>query len=595
MSDSRPPEGCQSGLPPGFTAVKLPEVMTAMEALDVIKTKMARSNVVIIASWAHSRTCLQLIISERRNTMLISLPYLCPVLIQCTSDGKQNLVICLRQYYEDDHGDLLPYVHFVPTNSTQHRPCTHELQSSDVRPLTMYTRVCLTDSILGTVDNIVVVSLIVDDTWVVGVPEQLEFMLVAYSDTQVLVAVLPSRVVHDFMKKHETYALCFVLNDEEWKPGTGIKLDTGKDLHWAIADYTTDCKISLRNVNYQPPGDVFDKAFALKIHEDRLQIATHKQAAAQAAKAAKTGAKTAAKAAKAEQHRAVLEAIAKIEGKPPQAKGESDTSQQVVPRHVQLVRESSKLHRKNMEQRLDSEEEIVQHLPGKFQRKWFAFISHVLMQIDVEYLEAFFVHRRRFLQRKHYINTWGRFVQEQHLLQRKHYINAWGRFVQERKRVHFNWRELVQDLSRTLRETTKEAADTRKKLSDFMIQVGDQCMEAERQLRFQHMNNMSRRRTLQIAFRKLLAGCMYTRAIHLRNWEHFSFKLRRHTALLLVQQYKQLKASHKNLQALWARFTSKLRRNTALLLVQLYKQPATFCGPAHFNNWTWPSRTSSRK
>jgi hypothetical protein len=34
--------------------------------------------------------------------MLISLPYLCPVLIQCTSDGKQNLVICLRQYYEDD-------------------------------------------------------------------------------------------------------------------------------------------------------------------------------------------------------------------------------------------------------------------------------------------------------------------------------------------------------------------------------------------------------------------------------------------------------------------------------------------------------------
>jgi hypothetical protein len=36
--------------------VKLPEVMTAMEALDVIKTKMARSNVVIVASWAHERT-----------------------------------------------------------------------------------------------------------------------------------------------------------------------------------------------------------------------------------------------------------------------------------------------------------------------------------------------------------------------------------------------------------------------------------------------------------------------------------------------------------------------------------------------------------
>ena len=144
MSDTElPPElpsGLPQGLPPGFTPVRLPKVLTAMETFDLVKPSIVNkdTDILIIANWQYSGTCLQLNSTPRGNIKIISMGELCPLCVLCSGDKTQKVVICLQT---DDPEE--PNYFLVPTDSTQHTACPFDLQSSDTRPIACYARVNL--------------------------------------------------------------------------------------------------------------------------------------------------------------------------------------------------------------------------------------------------------------------------------------------------------------------------------------------------------------------------------------------------------------------------------------------------------------------
>ena len=265
-----PPE-LPPGLPPGFKPVLLRPVLTAMQTLEVMKPKLKdpQNSTFVIVKWLREDTYFQMTrANEKCNIFIVALPYPCPVLLLLGKEpntGKpvQKLVICLET---DDDQD--PDWYTITMLAEQHGPCDLELMWGPRCPVTLYTRVELKPSLFqmaGFNDTVQRLMVRVGEK-LLGVPENVEFMLVAFSDEKVLIAVLPGQEIHEHIGKPEKWPVVFEVNNSEWSRKTGVQSDPTIMTYWTISDYATfkGDKHSVRlNVDYQPSGDMLQKALRL--------------------------------------------------------------------------------------------------------------------------------------------------------------------------------------------------------------------------------------------------------------------------------------------------------------------------------------------
>jgi hypothetical protein len=408
--------------PPGkFCKVSLTNPPTAREALDIVKKVLAipaggkEGSSLFIEKWNCNATYYSVKQQPKGNLRYLYMKQDCPVLIfksPCGNSYKTEIVFCL-DWETPKQAEILRFP--VDTNSLARLEESTSKVSND-RPQMTYARVQVAEHLFTTVKHsgtsISRLLVNIDDHFVVGLPPDLEFMIVAYTEEEVLLAVLPAKEILEHIGKPISWALCFVVKNDDWKIGTGFVPDAHKTTHWTSCNYVPQWhKEVIKNVAYQPTDDLFNVVTREQIYADRYLLAASEFKSRQ--KKSKQFAK--------QQMKDVLAAIAAIE-----LKEKPRISQEQVQQVAAQGAKTAQVPRSEIQKAcirvweiwlaikipaLIFEKQCLK-LAGegkirtvRVRRNWFKILTNV---IDTASNVSFVNRQLQVLQKRHQIHTWAR-------------------------------------------------------------------------------------------------------------------------------------------------------------------------------------------
>ena len=485
----------QSEHDPPITPVELPTVMTAMATERYLKDRLVRGTLKVVW-WLDAALNFQISRSTLKQefaTVLISMDLHCPVVLhvdETDPDKKLHRIIILLENTDGQAPEMFTF----KTNCSDYTlyiPPLQKMQTSELKPQAGYIRVQPAAELFSEVkvfeNQALRLMLNVDDTWIVGIPSNFEFMIVAYTVTDVLIAVQPPPSVCEHIGKPFNYALVFAVpiakkqysTESFFRPGFSVNSD------WLLTKHPSVISTLSKNVDYEPRGDIFDAVTRHKIIEGRCQ------AAAAQAKADRTK-----KLQKSRQR----EKMSKSLSKRFKAVAIGDNT------HIKLNKIIDKADIDEVIARCD-------FMPSKLRRQWFGLISHVLMKIDEQYLSAFMRQKLRVILQKHVINSWARLVDTHRFqafeancsktLMKRRNTNRWSRLVIKTCPVHFiqtlhtlrkkqrDWKNMTRYLlDRDKAEFQKYEAEY-EKVHDYCDQAHTDLQVARWELLFTRLENRS--------------------------------------------------------------------------------------------------------
>jgi len=224
-------------------------------------------------------------------------------------------------------------------------------------------------------------------------------------------AVLPPTEILEHIGKPISWALCFVVKNDDWKIGKGFVPDAHKTTHWTSCNYDPRFhKEVMMNVAYQPTDDLFNVVTREKIYADRVE----------ATECERRKQKKAKKVAK-QQLNDVLAAIAAIEVKEKQPISQEQV-QQVAAQGAKTAKvQPSKIQKrcngvwKNwievripaliFQNRCLKLAYAVEVLKIRVRRNWFKILTNA---IDTSSNVSFVNQQLHVLHKRHQIHTWAR-------------------------------------------------------------------------------------------------------------------------------------------------------------------------------------------
>lgn len=277
-------------LPPGFTAIELPDCEDAETTYKILEPKIKRAQgedlefieIPQPGQWFAIKSC-----RTAENTWvaqiyrrMIALPRPPVALVRITKlmqDGKlhKRIVFLLRNppTAKDTHDDF-----FIPIPPDA-RAWPKEVPKDPTRvPIVLYSRIAIDPSYFtktDTTEGLKRLFVKVDDC-VLGVPPEVEFLMVAYSRDSALVSVFPGPQLLARLRKHNAWALNFKIPH-----AMCTDFSDGFTTPPIISDWTISeangfpREHYLENVEYQPPGDFFDPIIYEQLLEDRIAMMQH--------------------------------------------------------------------------------------------------------------------------------------------------------------------------------------------------------------------------------------------------------------------------------------------------------------------------------
>jgi hypothetical protein len=275
-----------STLPPGFTQIRLHNVLTAWEAWKIMDTKIDREKgetlefvIVDPGTW--------FVISGGRGIpewaqgfyrRMIALPHPVAVLLITKFMGTlqtRRIVFLLKTPEKAD-----PYDDFyvkVPNN----KGCPIDVMWDQTRaPIALYPRIKLTPKLFrqppdAKVDNKLLYVKVGE--FVLGVPAELEFLMVAYSEKGVLVCVCPGPQLLAKLEKPNTWALVFEIPHGRWEDQNGYFKTTPTVSDWKIFAAAEFEGCYRNSIEYKPEGDFFDDKIHEMLVQERLAMVKEKE------------------------------------------------------------------------------------------------------------------------------------------------------------------------------------------------------------------------------------------------------------------------------------------------------------------------------
>ena len=279
-----------SDLPGKFCKVSLTNPPTALEALEIVQKVFAippggkEGRSLYIEKWNSNATYYKIKQQPKGKLRYLYMKQDSPVLIfksPCGNNYKTEIVFCLDG--ETPNPEILRFP--VDTDSLARVEESTRKVSND-RPQMTYARVQVAEHLFTTVKHsgtsILRLLVNIDDHFVVGLPPDLEFMIVAYTEEEVLLAVLPAKEILEHIGKPISWALCFVVKNDDWKigwPRSSFVPDAHKTSHWTSCNYDPQWhKEVIKNVAYQPTDDLFNVVTREQIYADRYMLAAREVA-----------------------------------------------------------------------------------------------------------------------------------------------------------------------------------------------------------------------------------------------------------------------------------------------------------------------------
>jgi hypothetical protein len=214
-------------LPGKFCQVNLTNPPTAVEALVIVQNVLGKQegHTFYIEKWNSGTTYYTIRQKPQGKVRFLYMKQDCPVLIlrtKCENGYKTEIVFCLdcdtpKQAeicrFRIDANSLAGSVKAFNENKGG-------LWSND-RPQLTYARVEIAEHLFvkikspGTpTPNMQRLLINIEDHFVVGLPPDIEFMIVAYTEEEVLLAVLPPTEMLEHIGKPISWALCFVVKKQ---------------------------------------------------------------------------------------------------------------------------------------------------------------------------------------------------------------------------------------------------------------------------------------------------------------------------------------------------------------------------------------------
>jgi hypothetical protein len=110
------------------------------------------------------------------------------------------------------------------------------------------------------------------DEFVLGVPAEMEFLMVGYSEKSALVSVFPGPVLLAQLQKPNTWALVFEIRHGSWEDQNGYFKTTPTVSDWTISAVAEFEGRYFLSYEYQPTGDFFDAEIYEMLVKERLAM-----------------------------------------------------------------------------------------------------------------------------------------------------------------------------------------------------------------------------------------------------------------------------------------------------------------------------------
>ena len=236
------------------------------------------------ASWKYPSEYVHLSCPQVGATLLISLPR-CPVLVSRVRDHAtqaviQKVILCLVL----DDAKRIEWFE-VLTDTEKLETCAAELMWGPERPRAQHPRVVLSLDLWSTTwsgTELLRRLMVRVGKRVLGVPPDVEFLVVGCTERGVLVAVLPGREVTEAIGKPCNWALVFEVGRDQHRSAIGFFAHSSIATHWTVSrfdDVIQSRDSYLEAVDCQPRGDIFDDAERERILNERLAASAYDAAA----------------------------------------------------------------------------------------------------------------------------------------------------------------------------------------------------------------------------------------------------------------------------------------------------------------------------
>jgi len=275
-----------SALPPDFTAIELPVCESAWRTYELLVNKIKREQGELLefiqlqdpGQWFALTSCRNVentwaATIYRRMVALPKPPVPLVKITKLMADGtlQQRIVFLLK----NEPSAKMTHDDFYIAIPEDNDGCPIELMWDTTRvPIVLYSRVTIDASYFKKTDTTEALERLfvkVDDC-VLGVPPEVEFLMVAYSQDSALISVYPGPQLLARLRKHNNWALNFIIPHESCINFKNFFTLPPVVSDWTISEVKGFAGQFLENVEYQPAGDFFDRDIYDTLMEDRIAM-----------------------------------------------------------------------------------------------------------------------------------------------------------------------------------------------------------------------------------------------------------------------------------------------------------------------------------
>jgi len=277
-----------SALPPDFTAIELQVCESALRTYELLENKIKSEQGELLEFIQITNAGQWFALTSCRNVertwaasiyrRMVALPQPPVVVVRITKlmacgTLQKRIVFLLknRPSARMTHDDF-----YIP-EPEDYTECSSPTMLTSTRvPIVLYSRVMIDASYFKKTDTTETLKRLfvrVDDC-VLGVPPEVEFLMVAYSKNCALISVFPGPQLLARLRKHNNWALNFKIPHESCKDFKNFFTVPPIVSDWTISEVEGFTGKFLENVEYQPPGDFFDPDIYDTLMQNRIAIAS---------------------------------------------------------------------------------------------------------------------------------------------------------------------------------------------------------------------------------------------------------------------------------------------------------------------------------